>query len=772
LLRLDQLGHDPLGPAEACISRDWQKPARALEELERREILPPVYRGPLHWWGHLGSSSGMLRFYSTLWALVLVALVFRLGTIYLSPTMGALAALLIAVSPPVVAASHDIGPATQASVLLTLSFACLLRVVFRRASEWHWAIYLLTGALAVACHPLSVWVILVQAILAFIAGPREARQPFYGRLAAHTGLIILFAWVWFRSTRPLYPFFEVDWGAPTEKGLFSLVRLLGVTSVWGTRIYPSGWLWTIASILLIVAPLVYGSMTIRQRQTQDLGGFLLMSAVLPPALILLAPQWLTESHCPATEILTLTVAPLALWAAMCLRTGLRERTRQVLTGLLVLGGLLVTLWSSRVEMFPDWENYRTLLTSPSQAGRVVVASRVARLADFQYYLGSWVKMENLEDALTLASTADKSLLVFEARSPLYRTADAADSPAPLLRAWLEKNCQREDLRRDEFFRLVLWSGFDSVAMRQAVNRATFYDQATSEPMPFVRWFGPYDPGFTRLGATSRVVGSPAKSDLRRVLVAPHAQWIFDPQLPPGYYHVFVSFRVSDALASEEGVLVWTLPDGQRKPQKLARETNGFSFLWEVKRPNEELKMVVFEPGGLWREKPPDKVADAPSLVFYGVGIRQHFPYTVDVGAPFDDLALGGGWHEPQREDSAEKGVGEVTYRWTDVRAQLLFYLPEAGGMIGLEGQLRLRVAQRQSDAPARLKFEVLWDGKELKGDIVATPQWDTVLLALPGAPAPGRHELLIKSPIFRVPDPSDPARQRRLGIMVDKVSIE
>lgn len=764
LLRLDRLGEERLGPAETCVLRDWQKRARAIEGLERREVLSPLYRGPLRLWASVGSTPWMLRFYSTLWALVLVALVFRLGTIYFNPPVGALAAVLLAVSPPLIATSQDIGPTMEGSVLLAVNLACLLRATFRRANESHWALYLLTGALAVACHPLSVWVIVAQAVLALAFGPREERQGFYGRLVTHAGLIALFAWIWFRSTRSLSPFFAPDWGQPTESGLFSLVRLLGVTSTWGTRVYPSGWLWMIVSIVLIVVPLAAGGFAVRQRQTRDLAGFLLATALAPLAVILLAPRRLIAAHCPMTEVLALTIAPLALWAAVSLRIGLGDRARRTLTIVLVFGGALVALWSSRVQVFPDWESYRTLLTSSLQRGHVVVGSQLARLADFETYLGSHVTIEEIDKTLALAAAKDNCLLVLEARPPVYSRDDPADSPAPLIRTWLEKNCQRQELVRDEFFQLTLWSDFEPAALREAINRETFYDRTAWETLRFVRWFGPFDPGFECKGRTSRVVGSSVPSDRRRALDAPRARWLFDPQVPPGYYHMFIPIELADPSDPTERQLIWKLPNGEYKRQKVTKETRGFSFIWEALVPNERLKITVSTPDDEWLRQAAEASQSRPPLVFCGVGLRQHFPYVVDVGAPFDDLALGNGWHEPQRE-------GEVTYRWTDARAQVVFYLPAAGG-IGLEGQLALRVAQRHPDEPGRLKFEVLWDGKELRGATVATPQWDSVRLSLPEPPAPGRHEVLIKSPVFRVPDPADPSRQTLFGLMVDKVSVE
>jgi hypothetical protein len=95
----------------------------------------------------------------------------------------------------------------------------------------------------------------------------------------------------------------------------------------------------------------------------------------------------------------------------------------------------------------------------------------------------------------------------------------------------------------------------------------------------------------------------------------------------------------------------------------------------------------------------------------------------------------------------------------------------AGG-IGLEGQLALRLCQRQPDGPEQIGFEVLWDGTQLKGDATATREWQVIRLPLPGPPAPGRHEVLIKSPVQKVDDPSDPNRSLRFGLMVDSVSVE
>jgi hypothetical protein len=532
-------------------------------------------------WARISSSPWMLRLYSTVWALILIGIVFRLGTTYFSPAVGGLAALLLAVSPSLAATSQDIGPATEAAVLLLLNYACLLRAEFRKSAPRHWALYLLTGGLAVACHPLSLWVILVQAVLAFIGGPREERQNFYGRLLAHAGLIALFGWIWFRFTRSLEPAFQADWGTPTEWGLFPLMRLLGATAFWGTRVYPSGWVWTAVSIVLIAVPLIYGGLAIRHRQTQELTGFLGTTAVAPLILIFLLPRQYILTHCSTAEILTLTLAPLVLWASTALRHGMRDRPRQILSIVLVVGGLIVTPWSARVH--PDWATYRDQIAR----AQLVAADRVARLADFEQYLGAKVRIVDISNLPELALTDDKStkpLLVLQARSPLYEAGESPNSPAPLIRAWLRENCKPpRDLLPDDFFQLTQWPNFDPVKLREEINARTFYDPEMWKTERFVRWFGPYDAGFDRGGTASRLSHLSAPKRIGRLIGSSRIRWIFEPRVPPGFYHVFLPLHLMDETRASGVPLLLILPNGQRKRLVVTKETSGFSFrAWALK----------------------------------------------------------------------------------------------------------------------------------------------------------------------------------------------
>jgi len=755
LVRIDQLGRDPLGPAEATIVRDWQRPALELPAIERRELLTPVYGASLRVWGVLASSPWMLRFHSVLWALVLIAVVFHLGSRYFSPDVGLLSAFLLALSPPLAAVSQDIGPVAIAAVFLALNLGCLLGAIFRKPTPNLWALFFLTGALAVISHPVAVWVVFVQTIAALIRGPSGEQRGFYGRLILYAILLGAFSAAWFYSTRPPDPSWMPEWGDRSGAGWGSLAKLLGAVVFWGERVYPSSWAWTAASALLVALPLVYGGLAIRHRKSQETNGFLIVCAVGPLVLLLLVPHRFPAVHCPPIELLGLTIGPLAIWAASSLLLGLRGLTRRGLITALLGGGFLLTLWSSRVDVGPAWETYRARLDEQVKRGRPVVLDRVARLADFEEYLGSKLSLEPLATTLEMKPAKEKNLVVLEARSPIYaaRERAAAPSPEPLIHTWLAKNCRRTELLGDDFFRISVFTKFDPLALREGVNSKTFYDPAARESLRFIRWFGPFDPGFGRPGATSRVTGDLSQNTLARQLVRSRARWAFEPHLLPGYYHVFVPMRPAAKVAEEECSILWILPGGKRTLQVVGAETQGFSFLWEAIAPNEPLRIELIAP------------RCGSALAFLGLGIRRYFPYVVDIGAPFDDLALGDGWHEPKRD-------GDITYRWTKARAEITLYLPAAGG-IALQGNLSLRVAQRHPDEQSEVPFEVFWDGQKVSGKKTAAKrEWDYVRISLPSAPTPGRHKVLLKSPVFRIPDPNDPALHQRFGIMVDSVAIE
>ena len=472
-LCLDKVMLDPLGPVEAAIWRDWDKSPRELPGLERREILPPAFFRSLRIWSGLFDSQGMFRVHSALWTLVLIAIVFRLGTVYFSPQVGGTAAALLAVSPLLVATSKEIGPATLAAVLLMIHFISLLGLVYRESSRVRWGLYAGTALLAILAHPLAAWVVIVQALATIAWGPREEPRGFYGRMVGGLLFFVIVAWVWGWMTRPVDPLLLTDWRAGYRIGWGRPIQVLGAAAFWGARIFPDGFFWTLGSLLLVLVPLLVGALSIRQHKPQELSGFFLLCGAAPVIVILLAPSWLIANKSDPADLLVLTLAPLSVWAAVALRLGLNGYARTTLTVVLIGGGLLVSLWGSRAEIAPPWTNYETRIQNIRAAGSPVVESHIRPLADYKMYLDRPLQIPPIRSLMSARTRGKGALAILEATTVRYRNEGPDDSQASKIREWLEENSENRELFSDRYFRLSIWEPFDAAALRRDTDESTF-----------------------------------------------------------------------------------------------------------------------------------------------------------------------------------------------------------------------------------------------------------------------------------------------------------
>lgn len=764
LLRLYTLGHDPLSPVEAAVWRDWGRTAYDLDGPERREILAPAYHQALHIWGDLFSTDWMFRFFSVLCALVLIVLAFRIGTVYFNPQTGGLCALLLAVSPPLVIVSQDIGPAPLAAVLLTVHFICLLGIVFRDPGQIRWAIYVLSGIAAILCHPLAAWVVLAQAVLAIVWGPREGRRGFYRRMMGYVAVFAAFTWGWFRLTQAVDPFAPTDWRVAPGVGPIGSIRLLGATVFWGTRAFPASFVATVASVILVVVPLLAGAMSIRQRQAQDVAGFLLLCGAIPPILISLLPSGIVGVKESPAEIAVLVLVPLLLWAAVSLRMGLSGTARQGVMVLLVGGGGVISLLATHADVGPDWENLRNEIEAGRRKGRAVIESGIRPLADYQHYLG--LQGSGLERILRL-EPGEKTVLVIKALRPPYLADKMQTVPARLLDEWLKQNAESNAVAEGKgAFSLTEWSGVDPGAIRKEINEKTFLNDPAWKPLLFVSGFSPYAPGFDAPGTSRKVLKSKQDKNPGRTLSGPRTEWNFPSRIPPDYYHVYIPLSYSAKKSPALQPLIWTLPNGERRKQMVGASTKGFSFLWEPLGPGDSLKIGLSAPGYFWRPKERDYASESAPLRILGIGLRRHFPYTVDVGAPFDDLSLGDGWHQP------ESAGEELNWRATRAVAEVTMHIPMAGGIGMLEGELTMRVRHEHPEKVPLLPFSVEWDDKPTTGATLAKPEWQSIKIKLPAAPGPGSHTIRIKSQVYKLPSTDDSGRSSRYGILVDRISLK
>ncbi|HYH59859.1 MAG TPA: glycosyltransferase family 39 protein [Thermoleophilaceae bacterium] len=113
-----------------------------LDHVRNVEITPPVYYAALHEWiGPLGfDSEAELRFPSAVCAIVLVPVLYDLGRRVSGEAAGAVAAVLVAVSPLVLDYAQEVRAYAPAMLLCALAAVCAARAVEGGAHRGRWAV--------------------------------------------------------------------------------------------------------------------------------------------------------------------------------------------------------------------------------------------------------------------------------------------------------------------------------------------------------------------------------------------------------------------------------------------------------------------------------------------------------------------------------------------------------------------------------------------------------------------------------------------------------
>ncbi len=140
--------------------------------LRSQEIHPPGYFPTLNLWQRLaGSSEFALRYYSLLFSVLAVPLVYRLGRSLGSRRVGLIAALLITVAP------YQIWHAQEARMYSMLTAASALSMWGfvnwqRRGGRRWWGLYLLGTLWAISTHYHGLVVIGIQGLFLLLTGRR------------------------------------------------------------------------------------------------------------------------------------------------------------------------------------------------------------------------------------------------------------------------------------------------------------------------------------------------------------------------------------------------------------------------------------------------------------------------------------------------------------------------------------------------------------------------------------------------------------------------
>ncbi len=193
-LRLHLLGGAPVWWDEGWTVWLIRHPLGAVPSLASRDVHPPLYFLLLWPWQHLaGETTFALRFVSVAGGVLIVALVFRLGTGWLGPRAGLLAATLAALSRFAIWWSQEMRMYTLATVLGLLTLLAAVRF-YRHGRRRDGALYVLLAAANLHTFYLSALYPLVANLwVAAIIWRRSDRRALAIRwVAAQLATIALF----------------------------------------------------------------------------------------------------------------------------------------------------------------------------------------------------------------------------------------------------------------------------------------------------------------------------------------------------------------------------------------------------------------------------------------------------------------------------------------------------------------------------------------------------------------------------------------------------
>ena len=130
---------------------------------------PPLYHLLLAIWIRLaGYSEFAVRFLSVFWGLLVVALGGALGARLLGRRAGALAALLLAVSPIEVWYAQEARMYAALAALSLASTVCVVRLVHGDRRGWLWVLYGASSAAALYTHYYAALILVAQAVWVFL----------------------------------------------------------------------------------------------------------------------------------------------------------------------------------------------------------------------------------------------------------------------------------------------------------------------------------------------------------------------------------------------------------------------------------------------------------------------------------------------------------------------------------------------------------------------------------------------------------------------------
>jgi 4-amino-4-deoxy-L-arabinose transferase-like glycosyltransferase len=497
LLRLQALDRSPLWWDEGNNAYFAAHPERILaESRSTNDTDPPAHRLALALWIRLfGASAFSLRLLSVACGLLTIPLLYLWGRRLGGPTVGLLAALLLALSPMSIYYSRE----AKAYPFVTL-FAVLGAYVWarhihgqERAPRWAWPAYVFATALALAAHYYAILLLAAQGVwlllewLSAARAPQErharARDLRRWLLACAAVAALLLPWIVLT--------WRTAWGGaqnvPLDRDAWALWAYARAT----VSALATGPQAPSLAVLLAVpaawAPAAWACLRRRGPGTRLPAALLLV----PVAAGFLIQRYVVAFMAP--RFLLYTVPPLCLLAAL----GLVQLRRWAWPfGLALLAGWALAMPAARADVAPPEEDVRALVTTLAEQaapGDLLIVGYIWQEGMVDMYAPSleiarhlgWFHAETLDAEMAALTAPYERIWLLTYRTPLQ---DPANPPG----WWLERHAARALYQQQGLSGLALytrpkqrwWSG-----PRWFLNRAFPWPigRQRRRPSPAIPW---------------------------------------------------------------------------------------------------------------------------------------------------------------------------------------------------------------------------------------------------------------------------------------------
>ncbi|HLY67509.1 MAG TPA: glycosyltransferase family 39 protein [Chloroflexota bacterium] len=161
-----------------------------LFSLTATEPFPPTFYVTLSLWTKLaGDTEYAGRFFSLLFSLASLGVMYRAGRRWLGERTGLIAAFLLAINPLDIYFAQEVRMYTMLTLFSLLSSVFAFELIAERSNRW--LAYGLASLLAVMTHAFALLVLFAQAVAALLAGPRHWRW-LRSWAAAQLGVVVVF----------------------------------------------------------------------------------------------------------------------------------------------------------------------------------------------------------------------------------------------------------------------------------------------------------------------------------------------------------------------------------------------------------------------------------------------------------------------------------------------------------------------------------------------------------------------------------------------------